>query len=366
MTNAIYAGLMSGTSMDGVDAVLADFSQAQPHVLSHIHLPYPAPLLSRLQNASRGAALSANQWLDLDHQVGQHFSQATATLLKTAELDLQQVCAIGTHGQTIWHQADGENPNSWQIGDPNLIAGTTGLPVVADFRRMDIALGGQGAPLAPAFHAAIFADPAETRVILNLGGIANITTLAPGKAVIGYDTGPANCLLDSHYRKVFDQAYDKDGAWAATGQSQPELVASMLRDSYFASAAPKSTGPEYFSWGWVTHYLQQHPCSDADLQASLVELSCLSITQDIHRSGARQVIACGGGVQNSYLMQRISQTLPADCTLVTTDEYGIDPQQVEALAFAWLAKQRIEQKPANLPSVTGASRACLLGSIYQA
>lgn len=366
MTHAIYAGLMSGTSMDGVDAVLADFSQAQPQLLSHVQLAYPPTLLSTLQNASRGSALTASQWLDLDHQVGQHFSKAAAMLLQSAKLELDQIAAIGTHGQTVWHQAEGKYPNSWQIGDPNLIASTTGLPVVADFRRMDIALGGQGAPLTPAFHEAVFASSKQTRVILNLGGIANITALTPGKAVVGFDTGPANCLLDTHYRKTFDQPYDNHGAWAASGKSHPALVAAMLQDAYFAHPAPKSTGPEYFSWGWVTHYLQQHPCADADLQASLVEVSCRSIAKEIINTGADEVIACGGGVRNQYLMQRLQQALPEGCSLTTTQEYGIDPQQVEALAFAWLAKQRIEGAPANLPSVTGASRACLLGSIYQA
>lgn len=365
MSNAIYAGLMSGTSMDGVDAVLADFSHTQPRVLSHIQLPYPAALLSRLQNASKGNALSASLWLDIDHQVGQHFAQAAAVLLQSAKLEPAEITAIGSHGQTVWHQAEGQNPNSWQIGDPNLIAATTGLPVVADFRRMDIALGGQGAPLAPAFHRAAFTHSQQTRVVLNLGGIANITTLAPGKDVVGYDTGPANCLLDSHYRRTFGEAYDNNGEWARSGTAHPELVAEMLQDPYFSNRAPKSTGPEYFSWGWVVHYLQQHECTGADLQASLAEVSSQSIANEIQHSGADEVIACGGGVQNQYLMQRLAQALPKGCRLTTTQEYGIDPQQVEALAFAWLAKQRIEGVAANLPSVTGASRACLLGGIYQ-
>ena len=366
MTSTIFAGLMSGTSMDGVDAVLVDLGQAQPQLLGHHQLAYPAELLQSLQQASRGAALTASQWLDLDHQVAAQFGLAIAALLTTTQIQPDQVAAVGSHGQTVWHQPDGDHPNSWQLGNPSVIAAQTGIPVVADFRRMDIALGGQGAPLAPAFHAAVFAHPQADRTILNLGGIANITVLNPTSEITGYDTGPANCLLDCHYRKVFDQPYDKNGDWAATGQVNTDLLDAMLADSYFAADAPKSTGLEYFSWGWVTHYLQQHDCRDADLQATLTELSVQTIAAEITKAGSTEVYACGGGVNNTYLMQRLAQALPENCRLATTAEQGLDPQQVEAMAFAWFAQQRLAGKPANLPSVTGASSPCLLGSIYQA
>ena len=355
----LYIGLMSGTSMDGVDAVLARLD-GQPTIVEHNSAPYPAPLLESLRRAAGGAALSAANWLELDQQVGEHFAAAATALISKAKLKAKDISAIGSHGQTIWHQP---NVSSMQIGNANVIAAACGIPTVADFRRMDMAYGGQGAPLVPAFHAALFTDAQQKRIILNLGGIANITVLTPDAEVLGYDTGPANCLLDTHYRHCFDKPYDSNGDWAASGTVNNELLAAMLSEPYFASAAPKSTGPEHFSWGWVTHYLKTHHAEGADLQATLAAVTAESVAAAVSAHEADRVIACGGGVYNRYLMASLEQALP-NIAIETTAEHGIDPQHIEAMAFAWLAKQRLEKKPGNLPSVTGARQSCALGAIY--
>lgn len=349
--------------MDGVDAVLADFSNGAK-VAAHYSAPYPVELLTALRHAAGGAALSAAEWLDLDHQVGLHFAQCAKALLETSQTQAESVTAIGCHGQTVWHQPQGEHPNTWQIGNANIVAANTGIATVADLRRMDMAHGGQGAPLVPAFHADLFSNKQERRAILNLGGIANITVLAPGQAVTGYDTGPANCLLDTHFRHCFDKPFDEGGEWARSGTVDDDLLAAMLSESYFKQAAPKSTGPEHFSWGWVQHYLKDKPCDGADLQATLTELTARSVAQQLTQHNIQRVIACGGGVRNPYLMERLSASLNNAAVLETTDQYGIDPQHIEALAFAWLAKQRIEKTPGNMPSVTGASQPCPLGAVY--
>lgn len=358
----LYIGLMSGTSMDGVDAVLAEF-ESKPRVVAHHQLAYSTELLSELRHAASGSALPAQEWLKLDHQLGELFAKAALAVLETADLSPERVTAIGHHGQTVWHQPSGKHPNTWQIGNANIVAARTGITTVADFRGMDMALGGQGAPLVPAFHAAVFGHTKQRRAILNLGGIANITLLNAGEGISGYDTGPANCLLDTHYRHRFDQPYDSNGDWAAQGQINKELLAAMLGDAYFSLAAPKSTGPEHFSWGWVRHFLKQQPCEGANLQATLTELTARTVAQEILAQKVDQVIACGGGVYNQHLMQRLQTALP-NCRIESSAAHGLDPQHIEALAFAWLAKQRLERKPGNMPSVTGASRDCLLGAIY--
>lgn len=363
-TPSLYIGLMSGTSMDGVDAILARFDSDRPAVINACHKPYPQGLLKQLQSAASGEPLTAQAWLTLDQQVGELF--ASAALETLGDTPPGEVTAIGSHGQTLWHQPHSKHPSSWQAGDANVIAAQTGIPTVADFRRMDIAFGGQGAPLTPAFHAAMLSHPEERTVVLNLGGIANVTVLNPSTAVLGYDTGPANCLLDSHSRLALGKAYDENGNWAASGAIHEGLLELMLQDPYFLQAAPKSTGPETFNWNWVTRLTEQQPCAGADLQATLAALTAHSITQAIQAGSPQRVIACGGGIHNQYLMQQLEQALSNGTALETTADHGIDPQQVEALAFAWLAKQRMEGKPGNLPAATGASRPCLLGAIYQA
>lgn len=349
--------------MDGVDAVLADFSGNTPAILKTEQQDYPPELLQSLRTAATGEAKPARAWLELDKQVGCFFAKAAAAVC--AEHQAKDIAAIGSHGQTVWHTPEGDHPSSWQLGDPNIIAAHTGISTVADFRRMDMALGGQGAPLTPAFHADVFTSNTETRVILNLGGIANITVLAPGKAVLGYDTGPANCLLDAHSRRELDKPFDYNGEWASSGRSNAALLNAMLIDPYFGQAAPKSTGPEYFNWDWVTRHVQAQHCQGPDLQATLLELTAQSVGHAIQAHNPSRVIACGGGVKNPPLMRAIKTALADTTALETTAEHGVDPQAVEALAFAWLAKQRMEGKPGNLPAVTGASRSCCLGAIYR-
>lgn len=361
--SSLYIGLMSGTSMDGVDAVLADFSGSAPIVLRSVQRDYSSELLHTLRAAALGESMPAKAWLELDKQVGCFFAEAATAV--SSGYKPQDIAAIGSHGQTVWHTPEGKHSSSWQLGDPNIIAAQTGISTVADFRRMDMALGGQGAPLTPAFHADVFASDTETRVILNLGGIANITVLAANGSVTGYDTGPANCLLDAHCRQELQKAFDHNGKWASSGHSNSVLLASMLSDPYFEQAAPKSTGPEYFSWNWVLQHSKTEPCAPSDLQATLLKLTAQSIGHAIQTHNPSHVIACGGGVKNPPLMRSIKKALADTTALETTAEYGIDPQAVEALAFAWLAKQRVEGKPGNLPAVTGASRPCCLGAIYR-
>lgn len=355
----LYIGLMSGTSMDGVDAVLTQLGD-RPAVLDHYSLPYPDSLLESLRHAAGGKPLCAADWLRLDQQVGEHFAKAASHLIRQAKVSSDNISAIGSHGQTLWHSP---GSSSLQIGNPNLIAAASGIPTVADFRRMDMAYGGQGAPLVPAFHAALFGNTEERRVILNLGGIANITVLAPHEPVLGYDTGPANCLLDSHYRQCFDKAYDHNGGWAASGQANTKLLTAMLSEPYFAAAAPKSTGPEHFNWNWVSHYVNAEHCEGADLQATLAALTAATVAQQINAQKADRVIACGGGVYNQHLMACLAEALPGR-PLESTATHGIDPQHIEAMAFAWLAKQRLEKTPSNMPSVTGAAQSCSLGAVY--
>lgn len=357
----LYIGLMSGTSMDGIDAVLADFSDSA-QLIAHHSCTYPNDLLDRLRQAASGTALTAAEWLQLDQEIGEAFARCANELLESQALTPKQITAIGSHGQTLWHAPDINN--SWQCGNPNLIAARTGITTVADIRRMDMAYGGQGAPLVPAFHQQLFSAADECRIVLNLGGIANITMLAPAADVIGYDTGPANCLLDAHYRQQHSQAYDRNGEWAASGQVNHALLQALLDEPYFQQPAPKSTGLETFNWEWLTPKLEQHPCEGANLQATLAALTATTVANEIKPHQPNRVIACGGGVFNRHLMTQLEAELGEEITLESSANYGVDPQQIEALAFAWLAKQRLAQTPGNLPNVTGARQACCLGAVY--
>jgi anhydro-N-acetylmuramic acid kinase len=365
VTPSHYIGLMSGTSLDGVDAVLADLAGARPRLVAGFHVPFDAALQRELlalnargDNEIERAALAGNA---LSHR----YAQAVAGVLAAAKTPAAAVRAIGCHGQTIRHRP--EAGFTTQIGNAALLAELTGLRVVADFRSRDVAAGGQGAPLAPAFHAALFADAAEDRVALNLGGIANLSVLPRVGAVTGFDSGPGNCLLDLWTARHLGKSHDADGAWAAGGEPIPALLERLLRAPYFSAPPPKSTGRDLFNAAWLQGMLAggEDPRS---VQATLLELTARSVADALARhcrGGAQRVIVCGGGAKNGALMRRLA-SLVAPAALEPSDRHGIDPQLVEAAAFAWLAQRALEEAPGNLPAVTGARGPRVLGAVYPA
>ena len=365
---ALFIGLMSGTSMDGIDAALLDLSSSRTAILATLNHPYPAQLHKQLEAALTLTKPLHADLMALNNEVGECFASAANALLRESGVDASAVIAIGSHGQTIRHEPDIANPYSLQIGSPTIIAARTGIDVVADFRRADIEAGGQGAPLAPAFHKAVFATSDENRVALNLGGIANITTLAADAsvAVTGFDTGPASTLMDYWAQQHLNTPMDENGRWAAGGEIDRTLLNNMLADSYFSMAPPKSTGREYFNTHWLNGFITDSQIPAQSIQTTLCELSAKSIADAVHNfaRGTHRVIVCGGGARNDYLMTRLHANLPG-IVVDSAALHGIDPDWVEAAAFAWLAQRRLDEKAGNLPSVTGADRPMLLGDIYR-
>lgn len=362
-----YVGLMSGTSADGIDAVVAVFENGRYSGLQGaFHLDYPPAIRSRLLalGASASVSLTLAEYARLDAEVGEHFAEAALGVLRSSGLAPDDIVAIGSHGQTVFHDPRGAH-SSLQIGDPSRISARTGRPVVADFRRADIALGGEGAPLVPAFHHAVFAA-SSVRTVVNIGGIANVTWLpGPGTdEVRGFDCGPGNCLMDAWVQQTRGAPYDEDGRYAAAGSPRAKLVDACLADPYFAAPPPKSTGRAQFNLDWVRRLggepLERLP--PADVQASLCELTARSIV-DALAPGSRQALVCGGGARNLHLMERL-QALAPSVRFETTAAHGLPPEWVEAAAFAWLARRRILGEAGNLPAVTGAQCATLLGGIY--
>ena len=375
--------------MDAVDAVLVDLSADAPQMLACNGLPIAPELRRELLGLRHAPHNILEQMMRLDVEMGRLFATATLNVLQQAGVNAAQVTAIGSHGQTVFHQPLGAYPTSVQLGDPNLIAELTGITTVADFRRRDIAAGGQGAPLVPAFHQAVFQSPGKTRVVLNIGGIANITIL-PADAqqpVTGFDTGPGNALMDAWANEHLGTARDDNGRWAASGTVQQPLLDILLKDPYFSMAPPKSTGREYFHLEWLRSALRIGKMAvipSHDIQATLCELTAVSIAQTIitHAVDAvapgipppatlvlpctsQQVLVCGGGIYNQTLFLRLHELLkPRE--VLSTSAFGIDPDWVEAVAFAWLAKQTMEGKPGNVPSVTGAKHLRVLGGVYRA
>ncbi|WP_413738947.1 anhydro-N-acetylmuramic acid kinase [Sodalis sp. RH21] len=365
MRSGRYIGVMSGTSLDGVDVVLAAIDEhtvAQQYSYSH---PIPVELKHQILSMCQGQAVTLSQMGQLDTRLGILFGQAVQEMLRHAAVDPLEVTAIGNHGQTVWHQPEGDAPCTLQIGDNNRIAALTGITTVGDFRRRDMAFGGQGAPLVPGFHHALLAHPCERRMVLNIGGIANLSLLLPGQPIRGYDTGPGNMLMDAWIWRNLGQAYDKDAAWAIGGTVHQPLLQQMLSDDYFALPAPKSTGREYFNLSWLRYQLTQFvPIPPRDVQATLAELTAMSIAEQVQLSGGcEHLLVCGGGARNPLLMARLSALLPG-MEVGPTDKYGVSGDDMEALAFAWLAFRTLSGLPGNLPSVTGASRETVLGAIY--
>ena len=362
-----WVGLMSGTSMDGIDAVLVSFTDQSADLLGTCTLPWPDEVRLRLIAASQNHA-SPDEIGELDTLTGSLFAEAASRVVEKSGMAPSSIRAIGSHGQTIRHQPSGPAPYSLQIGNPAVIAEKTGITTVADFRSRDMAAGGQGAPLVPAFHKAFFGSPQEDRCILNLGGIANITHIPADSSqpVTGFDTGPANALVDAWCQDQTGLPFDADGRWASEGEVNERLLEDMLSDAYFSRPAPKSTGKERFNLDWVKTLIRRHPDIPAeDIQRTLLQLTVISIVRQLPEVSPIRVYACGGGTRNPVLMEQLEKALAPE-TLGLTSELGLDPHWVEAVAFAWLARQTLSGKPGNLPDVTGASGPRILGAIYPA
>ncbi|NZA25257.1 anhydro-N-acetylmuramic acid kinase [Luteimonas sp. SJ-92] len=369
---SLYLGLISGTSADGIDAALVGFDGDRPRLLFARTYPWEPTLRARLvELGQEDAPLLLDDLGELDVRIGHAFAAAALQALADSGTPAAAVAAIGSHGQTLRHRphgraGDGRFPFTLQLGDPSVLAERTGVTVVADFRRRDVAAGGHGAPLLPALHAALLAAPGEARAVLNLGGIANLTLLPPGGEVRGFDCGPANGLMDAWCRRHTGAAFDAGGAFAAAGRVDPVLLERLLDDPWFALPPPKSTGRDQFHLGWLDARLRGGE-APADVQATLLALS-VRTTVDALRAAqpaTSRVIACGGGVLNPGLMAALAGAL-GDCALDSCAAHGLDPDAVEAMGFAWLARQTLLGRPGNLPGVTGAAGPRVLGGIYRA
>ncbi|MFO7324977.1 MAG: anhydro-N-acetylmuramic acid kinase [Pseudomonadota bacterium] len=363
----LCAGLISGTSMDGVEAVLLDAGDSL-RVRDALHLDYPPGLAARLKRAvAAPAACGLDELGYLDAAIGEVFADAAAALLRKAGVDAREVRIIGSHGQTLLHRPRQAPAFTLQVGDPNRIAERTGIDVVADFRRRDMAAGGEGAPLVPAFHAAAFASPGEDRAVVNIGGIANITTLAADGAVGGFDTGPGNCLMDLWAEEHLGAPFDRDGALAARGCVDEELLATLLAEPYLALPPPKSTGRELFNRAWLAPALARHPAEVADVMATLSEFTARTIADALRAVpgfSPRELLVCGGGARNAELVRRLAAQLPG-VQVASTAARGIAPEHVEAALFAWLALRFIEGQAGNVTTVTGARGPRVLGALYR-
>ncbi|WP_413624994.1 anhydro-N-acetylmuramic acid kinase [Luteibacter sp. Lutesp34] len=366
--DGLYLGLISGTSADGIDAALVRFTNGLPALVAGITHPWDETLRRRiLAVAQDEVRLDLDEYGRLDVAVAHAFADAAQAVLETAGVAAGDVIAVGSHGQTIRHRPVGDLPFTLQIGDPSVIAERIGIDTVADFRRADVAAGGQGAPLVPAFHATVLRPEHGARVVLNLGGIANVTRLSADGHVTGFDTGPANGLMDAWCLRHRGEAFDRDGRFAASGHVDDELLAQLLDDPYFALPPPKSTGREHFHLAWLDMHPRVADLSPEDVQSTLLAFSAHSVADAIalHAADATDVVACGGGVHNTALMQAIASRLEGR-PLHVSSAFGIDPDGMEAMAFAWLAYRRLRGEPGNLPAVTGASGPRLLGAVYAA
>jgi len=366
---ALHIGLISGTSTDAVDAAIVDVDGGRVKLVACHSEPIPDPIASALREAIDNERLDRSAFWQLDVQVGELFARAAHNLLEGASIESSQVRAIGSHGQTVFHGPDLEFPCTVQIGDPNVIAERTGITTVADLRRRDMAAGGQGAPLAPAFHDAVFRHKDFDRVVINVGGIANVTLLPADTSLpaIGFDTGPANTLMDVWAGRARGATMDVDGAWARSGKVHQPLLELLLGEPYLAVDPPKSTGRELFNLPWLDAYLAriEDDLPDEDVQRTLCEYTAATIADAVqaHAPGAREALVCGGGVHNPLTMERLAERLsPID--VGSTAGIGFDPDFIEAAAFGWLAARTLDGLPGNLPAVTGAAHPVILGAIY--
>lgn len=355
---------MSGTSLDGIDAALVDLSQAAPVLIASHYQPYADPLKEALLALHQVSHNELHQSQLIANRLAREYADAAQILLKKAGVAAGSVQAIGCHGQTVRHRP--EHGYSVQLNNAALLAELTGIHVVGDFRSRDIAAGGQGAPLVPAFHDKVMRHPDIRRAILNIGGIANLTDLPPNGTTIGFDSGPGNLLMDAWISRHQGKPYDKDGAWAASGKIIPALLQKLLDEPFFAAAPPKSTGRDLFNLTWLGRHLNGDEAT-ADVQATLLALTGDSIAAAIQRfcAGAKEIYLCGGGAHNEELLSHLQHALP-QCRIQKTEVLGIAADWMEAIAFAWLAQQTMRLRPSNLPGVTGARHPCVLGAIYPA
>lgn len=370
-----YIGLMSGTSVDAVDAVLLSLHEGKPSICCHCETPIPHKLRQNIHDLNAPKTESIDLLGQTDRAIGLLFANAALGLIERSQLHPEAITAIGSHGQTVRHRPQSNNgdihPFSLQIGDPNTIAATTGITVVSDFRRKDVALGGEGAPLVPAFHRAVFQHPSLNRVIVNIGGIANLTwlpALNSGGPVIGFDTGPGNCLIDGWITTHTGRSFDDQGRWAASGSVNDVLLEALMNLPYLEAPPPKSTGRELFNLPWLDAVLAslEISFSPVDVQATLTFYTACTIARSLAQVDGPpidEIYLCGGGTSNTRLVDHLRQLLPT-LEVRSTASLGIDPKQVEAAAFAWLAHQTLNGLPGSLSSVTGASRDSVLGGIY--
>ena len=366
MSSQLYIGMISGTSRDGVDVALLDFEDQRPDLMMARCVPYPPALRSEIDSLiNAGRRPEPGSTRNLDRQLGHFFARIANDLVADAGLEAHDVRAIGSHGQTVWHDPDAPQPVSLQLGNGFVIANVTRIPAVTDFRSADLAAGGQGAPLAPLLHRELFASDDERRAVLNLGGISNLTLLYPGQPVRGFDCGPANCLMDLWVQRHQGADYDDSGSWAAGGELLGPLLGRLLDEHYFQQPPPKSTGLELFNAAWLEARLGPKTARPRDVQRTLAELCAQTVSDALHLAGgADRLLVCGGGVHNRFLMARLSELL-ADTLVEPSQALGVHPDWVEASLFAWLARERIDQRPIDTGSITGAREPVLLGEISQ-
>jgi len=354
-----YIGVMSGTSLDGVDVVLCPVGAESIERTASLFFPFDPVLKSDILHLI-GETTTLKEIGLVDRRLGAMLAEAVLALIAKHDLDISRIEAIGLHGQTLWHAPGGDEPFTMQLGDPNIVAARTGIRTVTDFRRKDMAFGGQGAPFAPAFHQFLFGKLAGKTVVINIGGMANITVI--GEPLLGYDTGPGNVLMDGWCLEKFNMPFDEEGTIAQRMDPEEDMLEAMLSDPYFARPAPKSTGRELFNSAWLDKYLLEGMRNDVVL-ATLTELTARSIADEARKYTPERVLLCGGGAKNVFLRGRIAALL-GDVEVIRTDEYGIPGDWMEAMAFAWLAYKRIHEEPVELKSVTGASQNTILGGVY--
>ena len=360
----LFIGVMSGTSLDGADAALVDFASPAPRTLAFATVPYPETLRQQLMTLSHPGGDALDLAGDVSIALADIYAAVVDAAIVQAKVDRKSVRALGVHGQTVRHRPD--RGFTLQLNDPARVAERTGIDVVADFRRRDVAAGGQGAPLVPAFHEAVFRDATRARAVVNIGGISNVTWLAPGKATVGFDCGPGNVLLDGWTKRHTGAGFDADGRWAATGRIDEALLARLLEEPYLREKPPKSTGRELFHLDWLDRRLPAG-LRPEDVQATLTRFTARGIVDAIDRfcPGTAEIYLAGGGARNATLVAHI-RALAKDRPVDSTDALGVPTQQVECMAFAWLAMKCIDREPVDMAAVTGAKGPRIMGAIYPA
>ena len=365
MSDEFFIGMLSGTSRDGVDAVLVNFSKHMMNIMHASCVSYPTAIKSTLDRLiETGQPPTENMSNLLDENLGRFFARVAQNLVREAGMEMRDIRAIGSHGQTVWHDPESTPSVSIQLGKPELIARGTGTTVVGDFRRADMEAGGQGAPLAPLLHQRLFYSESENRAVLNLGGIANLTLLPTGGRMTGFDSGPGNCLMDNWTRRHLHKDYDNSGRWASKGIVNVDLLGQMLEDPYFSQDTPKSTGLEYFNMKWLDKHLADSDIPPEDVQSTLVELTGKTVADCLTDKPVSRLLVCGGGIHNTFLIGRIAAALP-DVVVESTARFGADPDWVEGLLFAWLTRERVSGNTMDTPPITGARHPVFTGSIFE-